>query len=527
MTVTYHARWLLGFGFLTNTLAAFALPPVISLEYPIQASTFTAPATIRLAVVTSDPDLGGAVAKVEYFLSGVSKGSTTTSPFNMTLYSVPAGTHTISAKATDNNGEVTLSNLVTVTVFNSVTGNTAPSANISQPIHNTTYSLNNGPVDVPVVFTASDPDAGGSINRVELYVNGVLSTAVPGASIKKIFRFTDPNTYQFSGAVFDNYGKSGNPGPISIKVLAAAPGNTPPVSLLTKPVANATYPSFTNIAFAATATDAGGSINRVEFYRNDGVADSLFKTLTGNLATYTYTMPGIAAGRYTFKVRAYDDLGVYSDSPAVPVIVNTSPTVSITAPANNALINLPASITLQANATDVDGNISKVEFYEGTTRLGEATAPPYNWVLSNPVSGTYAYTAKVYDALGAVATSNVVNVVVNQPPTIGLSVAGALGGYNAPADIVLTATPADADGTISRVELYSGATTTPFVTLTTAPYSYTVVGAPAGSYTYTAKVYDSRSAVTTSNPVSVTVSPALSPATYTYDELGRLIGVQH
>jgi hypothetical protein len=114
----------------------------------------------------------------------------------------------------------------------------------------------------------------------------------------------------------------------------------------------------------------------------------------------------------------------------------------------------------------------------------------------------------------------------NEPPTISLE-ADSIAGYNAPADIVLTALPADVDGTISKVEFYSGSASTPLSIRTTPPYSHTVAGVPAGIYTYTAKVYDNQSAVTTSSPVSVTVSAALSPATFTYDELGRLIGVQH
>lgn len=108
---------------------------------------------------------------------------------------------------------------------------------------------------------------------------------------------------------------------------------------------------------------------------------------------------------------------------------------------------------------------------------------------------------------------------------MGLTASSVYGGYNAPADILLTATPGDVDGTITKVEFYSG--TQLINTRTAPPYSYTVPGTPAGSYTYTAKVYDNRSAVTTSNAVDVTVSPPLSPATFTYDELGRLIGVQH
>jgi hypothetical protein len=300
-----------------------------------------------------------------------------------------------------------------------------------------------------------------------------------------------------------------------------AGGNTPPTSSLTSPLPGSTYLPPGSFSIAATASDPSGSINRVEFYRNN----SLLYVMT--TPPYTFGVGGVPVGNYTFRARAYDNLGVYTDSPDVSVAVNTPPTVSITAPANNAVITAPASFNLQANATDADGNLSKVEFYRGTTLLGEDTSSPYSWSLNNVSWGTYTYTVKAYDALGSVVTSSGVNVVVNQPPTIGLSASSVQGGYSAPADILLTATPGDADGTISKVEFYSASQTTPINTRTTSPYTYTVTGAAAGTYTYTAKVYDNRSAVTTSSPVSVTVTPALSPSTYTYDELGRLIGIQH
>src|SRR5262245_56406234 len=44
---------------------------------------------------------------------------------------------------------------------------------------------------------------------------------------------------------------------------------------------------------------------------------------------------------------------------------NASPTVSITSPANNATFNVPANITISANAADSDGTIARVEFFNG------------------------------------------------------------------------------------------------------------------------------------------------------------------
>lgn len=509
--MTLYARYLLSVGLLANSLAAFATPPTITLNYPPQAAAFSAPAAIPLVVSASDPD-GGTITKVEYFLGGALLGTVTTPPFGATLNGVGAGTYTFSAKATDSQGETAISNAATVTVYSPVAGNTAPAVGVTVPSNGSAYSLNAGPVTVPLLINAID----NAVNRIELFINGSYLGSVSGDVLTSNISFINPGTYSIVARAYDNLGISTTSAPSTVNIYAATAGNAAPVTSLTSPLSGDSYLPPATIPITATASDTDGSINRVEFYLNN----NLLNIMTA--APYTFGLGGVAAGSYTFRARAYDNLGVYTDSPVIPIVVNTPPTVNITAPANNTA---PASFNLQANATDADGNLGKVEFYQGTTLLGEDNSAPYSWPLNNVSWGTYAYTAKAYDALGAVVTSNPVNVVVNQPPTVGLTASSTYGGYNAPADILLTATPGDVDGTITKVEFYSG--TQLINTRTVSPYTYTVPGTPAGSYTYTAKVYDNRSAVTTSSPVNVTVSPPLSPATFTYDELGRLIGVQH
>ena len=93
----------------------------------------------------------------------------------------------------------------------------------------------------------------------------------------------------------------------------------------------------------------------------------------------------------------------------------------------------------------------------------------------------------------------------NVPPTVSLTSPTNGASYLPPATITLSATATDSDGTISKVEFYSG--TSLLATDTTNPYSVTFTGVPAATYTITAKAYDKSGAVTTSAPVTVTVTP--------------------
>ncbi len=92
---------------------------------------------------------------------------------------------------------------------------------------------------------------------------------------------------------------------------------------------------------------------------------------------------------------------------------NQAPTVSLTAPSNNATYTAGATVTLSANASDADGTISKVEFYNGSTLLGTDNTAPYSFAWANVGAGSYSLTAKAFDNAGATKTSTAVSITVN------------------------------------------------------------------------------------------------------------------
>src|ERR1043165_4937893 len=96
-------------------------------------------------------------------------------------------------------------------------------------------------------------------------------------------------------------------------------------------------------------------------------------------------------------------------STAPPVI---PPTVTLTSPFNNANFIAGATIRLSANASDSDGSISKVEFYQGAVKLGTVTSSPYNYDWSNVSAGNYVLTAVATDNNSEVTTSTAINISV-------------------------------------------------------------------------------------------------------------------
>ncbi len=91
---------------------------------------------------------------------------------------------------------------------------------------------------------------------------------------------------------------------------------------------------------------------------------------------------------------------------------NLSPSVSISSPTNNQSFSAGANITISASASDSDGTVSKVEFFQGATKLGEDTSSPYSYVWSNVPIGSFSLTAKAIDNLNATNTSSAVSITV-------------------------------------------------------------------------------------------------------------------
>lgn len=242
----------------------------------------------------------------------------------------------------------------------------------------------------------------------------------------------------------------------------------------------------------------------------------------GNAATLSADLLA-PQGRLTLKMKsqfigtfAVDDLEVSENAQVrlKPIVINLPPAVSITAPSTGSVWSAPASFALTATANDFDGSIAKVEFYQGTTKLGEDLAAPFNLTVKTLGVGNYIYTARAIDNHDAVTVSAAVTIAVtrsNIPPVIALVYAGLDSALVAPATILLTASATDTDGVVTEVEFYQGLTKLGEKLI--APYQLTAANLAGGNYTFTARALDNAGAMTISAPVAVTVqSSNMSPS---------------
>ncbi|HMG06352.1 MAG TPA: Ig-like domain-containing protein, partial [Chthoniobacterales bacterium] len=180
------------------------------------------------------------------------------------------------------------------------------------------------------------------------------------------------------------------------------------------------------------------------------------------------------------------------------------PTVTITSPADQAVVQPGNPIPLTVNASDSDGTITKVEFFAGGTKLGESSSAPFTFSWSNAISGSYTITAKATDNAAASAVSAPIHLRVNALPAVALTAPAQGATYRAGDAVPVSANATDSDDGITKVEFFTGGTK--IGEANAAPYSVNWAGAPEGASTLTARATDGSGASATSAAVTINVT---------------------
>ena len=258
-----------------------------------------------------------------------------------------------------------------------------------------------------MTLTANAADANGAVSKVEFYNGATKLGEDLTAPYSLPWNNVPAGTHSLTARATDNGNLVTNSTAISITVTGA---NAPPVVSLTSPSNNAQFAAGVAINITAVATDANGTVTRVEFF--DG-STKLGEDLT---SPYSFRWNNPPAGPHTITARATDNGNLVTNSSAVTVTVgtpNTPPTVALTSPANNAQFTSGATITLTANASDANGTVTKVEFFAGTTKLGEDISSPYSFIWTNAPNGSHVLTARATDNGNVVTTSTSISIAIN------------------------------------------------------------------------------------------------------------------
>ncbi|MCC7327342.1 MAG: DUF1800 family protein [Burkholderiales bacterium] len=365
---------------------------------------------------------------------------------------------------------------------------------------------------VMLTADASDPD--GTVVRVVFYSGGVQIAQDSTAPYTYAFSPATPGTYKITAVATDNMLSQTTSAPVVITV--AAGGNQSPTVSLTSSQTTMALGSATLLS--ANAADADGSVAKVVFMNNGAP----IAVVTSSPFQFNY-YPS-AVGSFTLTAVATDDSGASTTSNAVALTVNTDPpprggnkppVVSLSASATSVLVN--STVSLTANASDADGAISKVEFYNGSTLLANDATSPYTADFTPTAAGTYTMTARAYDNFGAASVSNTVSIVAgtappaSQLPRVSLSLSNTLFAPGSVLTVSGSATATAPGATVARVSFYMNGAK--LVDDTTTPYGTTVPLASPGTYLFFAEVADSLGQIVSTLNQKVVVQNAPAVAT--------------
>ena len=385
-------------------------PPTISITNPTDNATVSAGSSLTLSANVADID--GNVALVEFFQSSTKLGESTNSPFNFTWVNVPKGAYQLTAKATDNDASSTVS--TPVEIFVNGTGG----------------SLAGGVAFPP---TSVDLTAEGTLDWTHWGLISPNSFDHKTGVSPLISNFTQIGTnkvqrYSDNFTAFD--WADGTP---------TTSGNGTKTGVFISGLTNGfllTAPADTNSRTLKVYVGLYGAQGHFQAYLGDfsapAYSDTSLSSVFGSLyAVYTLNYTAASAGqtlaiKYSAKTLFDADYGNVTLQAATlagaSVSTNAPPTVSITNPTNNAAFAAPASIAIQADASDADGTVSNVEFYSGATLLGTLTNSPYTLNWNSVPAGNYTLTARATDNLGGATTSTVVNIAVTNSAAAAVTI---------------------------------------------------------------------------------------------------------
>jgi uncharacterized repeat protein (TIGR02543 family) len=186
----------------------------------------------------------------------------------------------------------------------------------------------------------------------------------------------------------------------SVTAVFRRSNQLPTVSLIS-PASGSTLAAGVPTIVRASAADPDGLVARVDFFVTTGVVLG-----SDTAPPYEVTWVPPTPGPYVLIAQVTDNVGatVLSSTVSVTAAANQAPALSVTSPPPGAVFVAPATVTLSADASDPDGTITRVEFFEGATSRGFDTTSPYSVTWSDVAAGNHALTAVATDNSGATTT---------------------------------------------------------------------------------------------------------------------------
>lgn len=342
--------------------------------------------------------------------------------------------------------------------------------------------------------------------KANLKINALIMHAYRGGSRSNTAWHSPKTEYAF----FDDFrvwvGCENFPGSDSDNTNTGS-SNTAPTVSINMPTNNSTYELGDTINIEASASDPDGNLEKVNFKIND----DFFKTTSTR--PFNTTFKPTATGTYKIEAIAFDKNGLKTIK-AVSVTVKTAnrkPIITINSPADASSYELGETIELNAEASDPDGNLEKVNYRINDAFFKTISVRPFTTNFKPTEAGTYKIVAIAFDK-GGLTTEKTVNITIKTPnkkPIVNVISPVNESTYELGETINLKAEASDPDGNLEKVNYRINGKF--FKTISEIPYNADFKPTEAGVYEIVAVAFD-KDGLSTESIVNITVkAPNLEP----------------
>ncbi|MSU24930.1 MAG: hypothetical protein EXS32_14045 [Opitutus sp.] len=420
-----------------TVVTAVGASPTISLLTPTAGAVVVPNTAMQLAASTLAS--GGSIASVQFYANGSPVGinlgnALVASPYVTSFTPTAPGAYVLDAIATDDRGNTTVSNAVTI----SATFGT-PTISILSPGANATARAT---PNIPLTITATAAGgSGATVLLVEFLLDGVqIGTRTVGISTGLFTNYSfawTPTTaqlglHELTARVTDTNSLSATSTP-AVKVNVATIIGTPPTVTITTPNAGTAIQSLSVVNFVANAfaTGAGNTLTSVEFFLNDASIGLATREQTTNLWRIAYNLGGFdfsaiapttpdANGNQRFPLPLYAIAKDSNNNQTISTTANLTVTQSTSAPPSVQLLSLGGTTVTQGTQFlmlgapfDSDGTVTALQLFVNGTASGAAIANPQVQTLV-----TFTPNAAGRFNLYAVATDDTGNTAVSTPSIV-------------------------------------------------------------------------------------------------------------
>uniref|UniRef100_UPI000B26A8C3 T9SS type A sorting domain-containing protein n=1 Tax=Algoriphagus resistens TaxID=1750590 RepID=UPI000B26A8C3 len=315
------------------------------------------------------------------------------SPYSFNWADVPVGSFSLTAKATDNKGSVTVSGVVNIFVKGKESDEDPveaiiPEVIILSPFNSQEFDPDTN-VDLTIMFLSSEE----AVKKVEYYSGSQL---IGSSSISPFgLKWQNPTSGKHI-ITAKAIGEGSDKFKVSPPVIITIKEKNQTIFQIIDPIKDAEFMTGDKITIKVEIPEISNPINRVDFFNGNK------KIGSSTTAPYDYRWDNAGEGDHTLVAQLIYIDGTKKLSTPIPIKVlkKKHAIVKLVVPDNITEVQSGENIDLNVELVEFENEVKIVEYIVESKKLGESEENPYGFQWKNIPEGDHRIVARAIDVKG-------------------------------------------------------------------------------------------------------------------------------